>query len=289
MTSSTFLPSQYHYNDRIPEVRSCHYVCFVHAYRGHIYDSYCIVRLSTRRGNIISNVICSGFLTEANFSCSSAQDTLECLRAVDVNSLQSANIDINARGFFGTFVFVPVVDGSFITKRPTELMKAGKVNGVRSFRLRLPNYNELMLVILQDIVLAVTNTFEGTIFVNQNTTATVQVTDYVTQLFPKFGPQVVDAVAAQYAGMGKNIFQVNAIMGECEYPYMALNGWQLILTAILICPTYFLLRAFNGRAFKVGLSAPLLSRLIYLILSRVNSLYHLAYTTTIPPTILEIV
>ena len=70
-------------------------------------------------------------LTEASFSCTSARDTLDCLRAADVNSLQSANVEINASGFFGTFVFVPVVDGSFITERPTELLKAGKVNGVR--------------------------------------------------------------------------------------------------------------------------------------------------------------
>ena len=53
------------------------------------------------------------------------------MQAVDVNSLGSVNLEINARGFFGTFVFVPVVDGSFITERPTELLKAGKVNGVR--------------------------------------------------------------------------------------------------------------------------------------------------------------
>jgi hypothetical protein len=70
-------------------------------------------------------------LTKANFSCSSAQDKLDCLRAVDVNSLQSANLEINASGFFGTFVFVPVIDGSFITERPTVLLRARKVNGVR--------------------------------------------------------------------------------------------------------------------------------------------------------------
>jgi carboxylesterase type B len=70
-------------------------------------------------------------LTKASLSCSSAQDTLDCLRTVDVNFLQNANVEINASGFFGTFVFVPVVDGSFITERPTELLKAGKVNGVR--------------------------------------------------------------------------------------------------------------------------------------------------------------
>ena len=66
-------------------------------------------------------------------------------------------------------------------------------------------------------MLSVTNTFEGNIFVNQNTSATVQVADYVSQLFPNFGPQEISAAVAQYAGLGANIFQVDAIMGECEY------------------------------------------------------------------------
>jgi hypothetical protein len=73
--------------------------------------------------------------------------------------------------------------------------------------------------VLQGILLSVTNSFEGTIFVNQSTSATVQVADYVSQLFPNFGPREINAAAAQYAGLGTNIFQVNAIMGECEYPF----------------------------------------------------------------------
>ena len=79
-----------------------------------------------------------------------------------------------------------------------------------------------MTGVLQGSLLSVTNTFEGNLFVNQNTSATVQVADYVSQLFPNFGPQEINTAAAQYAGLGTNIFQVNAIMGECEYP----NGWR---------------------------------------------------------------
>ena len=52
---------------------------------------------------------------------------------------------------------------------------------------------------------------------DQSTSATVQVADYVLQLFPNFGPEEANAAAAQYAGLGSNIFQVEAIMGECEY------------------------------------------------------------------------
>jgi hypothetical protein len=65
-------------------------------------------------------------------------------------------------------------------------------------------------------LLSITNTFEGDMFVDQKTSATVQVADYVSQLFPNFNLQEINAAAAQYAGLGTNIFQVNAIMSECE-------------------------------------------------------------------------
>ncbi|KAF8801557.1 alpha/beta-hydrolase [Phlegmacium glaucopus] len=182
ITSSTFLPSQYNFNDPIPEA-------------------------------LYSEVV-----NQTN--CASAKDTFECLRGADVNALQTANVNINHAGFFGTFTFVPVVDGSFITKRPTQLMQAGKLNG--------------------GIVLTVTNAFEGTVFVNQNTASTVQIADYVSQLYPNFGTAQINAAVAQYAGLGTNIFQADAIMGE----------------SIFICPTYYLLRAFDGRAFKGEFSVP---------------------------------
>ncbi|PPQ80160.1 hypothetical protein CVT25_001453 [Psilocybe cyanescens] len=182
MTSSTFLPSQYKFNDRIPET-------------------------------LFSETV-------AQTNCASSADALDCLRKVDVNTLQNANTAINLSGFFGTFVFVPVIDGTFITDRPTVLLKERKVNG--------------------KILLSVTNTFEGTSFVDQSTANTVQVPTYVTQLFPNFTPQQAQAAAAQYAGLGTNIFQVNAIMGE----------------SIFICPTYFLLRAFGGLGFKGEFAIP---------------------------------
>jgi hypothetical protein len=72
-------------------------------------------------------------------------------------------------------------------------------------------------------LLSVTNAFEGTNFVNQNTSATVQVADYVSQLFPNFGPSEINAAVAQYAGLGTNIFQMEAIIGECKYPRLGIT------------------------------------------------------------------
>ncbi|KAH9478952.1 Carboxylesterase patB [Psilocybe cubensis] len=182
ITSSTYLPSQYRFDDQIPET-------------------------------LFSETL-------AKTNCSSAIDSLECLRKVDVDTLQNANTEIYTSGFFGTFAFVPVVDGRFITNRPTVLLKNGRLNGKTH--------------------LSVTNTFEGTRFVNQTTANTVEVPTYVTQLFPQLTPQQAKMVADQYAPLGTPIFQVNAIMGE----------------SIFICPTYMLLRAFDQRGFKGEFAIP---------------------------------
>ncbi|KAJ6572346.1 Alpha/Beta hydrolase protein [Mycena capillaripes] len=182
ITSSTFLPSQYNYNDRIPEL-------------------------------LFNKVV-------AQTNCTTAADTMACLRSVDISVLQAANSQINNKGFYGTFSFVPVVDGSFIAQRPTLSLLQNKVNG--------------------EALLSISNTFEGVLFVNQDSAATVNATTYVLKLFPKFGPAQAGAVNSLYTDLGTPLFQENAIQGE----------------SIFICPTYFLLRAFAGRAFKGEFAVP---------------------------------
>lgn len=56
--------------------------------------------------------------------------TLSCIRSKDAATLQAANTALNSAGFFGTFVFVPVIDGEFIVRRPSESLKMGRVNAV---------------------------------------------------------------------------------------------------------------------------------------------------------------
>ncbi|THU75139.1 alpha/beta-hydrolase, partial [Dendrothele bispora CBS 962.96] len=147
MTSSTFLPSQYQFNDPIPEA-------------------------------LYSQIV-------AQTNCSSSPDSLACLRAVDVNTLESVNVAIVEAGFVGTFVNVPVVDGTFITQRVTEALKQGKVNGQAIF--------------------AMTNTNEGTDFVNQ--TAPANATVYAGQLFPNFRLEQDEEVARLYADVGTPLDQ----------------------------------------------------------------------------------
>ena len=63
--------------------------------------------------------------------CSSEKDSLDCLRQADVNILQQVNTNVANSAFFGTCIFVPVVDGRLIPRRPTEILREGSVNGVR--------------------------------------------------------------------------------------------------------------------------------------------------------------
>ncbi|EIW80917.1 alpha beta-hydrolase [Coniophora puteana RWD-64-598 SS2] len=91
ITSSTFLPSQYAYNDTIPEA------------------------------------IYSYFVQNAN--CGSDTNSFQCLQNADVGTIASVNQQINLNGFFGSFTTVPVIDGSMIIERPTQTLARGSVNG----------------------------------------------------------------------------------------------------------------------------------------------------------------
>ncbi|EPT00684.1 hypothetical protein FOMPIDRAFT_150510 [Fomitopsis schrenkii] len=184
MTSSTFLPFQYQYNDTIPEV-------------------------------LFSEVV-------GETNCTSASDVLQCLRSADASSLQAANTKLNLAGFFGIFTFVPVVDGEFIVERPTVTLERGHVNG--------------------EVLLAVTNSYEGYNFVNAVTQPT-NLTTYVTNLFPLINETVVQAIVQTYSNdtaLTNTSAQAIAIMGE----------------SIFICPTYLLMDAFGDKAYKGELAIP---------------------------------
>jgi hypothetical protein len=67
-----------------------------------------------------------------SYRCASTplQSQLACLRAVNSSVLEEANTVICASAFFGTFAFVPVVDGELIRESPGKQLSAGAVNGV---------------------------------------------------------------------------------------------------------------------------------------------------------------
>ncbi|KAF7335628.1 COesterase domain-containing protein [Mycena venus] len=187
ITSSTFLPPQYNYDDYVPEASYYPW--------GEMFSV-----LNTSFQWIFKQVV-------AQTNCTSAMDAMVCLRAVDPAVLSTVNSNINNAGFYGTFLTTPVVDGEFITQRPTLSLLKGKVNG--------------------QALLSITNPNEGVDFVNQNVSTTAA--QYAYDLFPNFGTIQAEIAGALYKGVGSNLDQVNKIQGECAN--------QDISSAIFICPT----------------------------------------------------
>ncbi|EGN99178.1 hypothetical protein SERLA73DRAFT_90445 [Serpula lacrymans var. lacrymans S7.3] len=91
MTSSTFMPSQFYYNDPYVE-------------------------------DIYNEVV-----SQAN--CSSSANQLSCLRNASTDTLITVNNNVAADAFYGTYVLAPVVDGTFIVERPTVTLGKGLKNG----------------------------------------------------------------------------------------------------------------------------------------------------------------
>jgi carboxylesterase type B len=54
---------------------------------------------------------------------------------LSAEELIAVNVDVCSNGFYGAFVFAPVVDGTLIRGSPSEFFKQGKVNTV-SFTVR---------------------------------------------------------------------------------------------------------------------------------------------------------
>ncbi|KAG7095880.1 hypothetical protein E1B28_006569 [Marasmius oreades] len=181
IASSPYLPAQYKYDDKIP---------------------------MTLYKQVVDGV-----------NCTSAHDTLTCLRQTDTKALQTINSNINEAGFYGSFTFVPVVDGKFITRRPTKSMRRGKVNGQTLY--------------------VVSNSHEGDMYVN-NATTPLSAGSFASQLFPTLKSKQMAEIDSMYKDLGSPLDQENLLVGE----------------SLFICPSYFLLEAFKGASYKAEFAVP---------------------------------
>jgi carboxylesterase type B len=54
-----------------------------------------------------------------------------CLQEADTITLQNASAHVEGGGKYGQWAFLPVTDGKFLQKRPSDQLLAGEVNGLR--------------------------------------------------------------------------------------------------------------------------------------------------------------
>ncbi|KAL1688733.1 Alpha/Beta hydrolase protein [Schizophyllum commune] len=131
-----------------------------------------------------------------------------CLRTVDAPTLRAAAYSICASKFYGSFSFLPVVDGDLIQQRPLEALLAGRVN--------------------VDKLLATTNTNEGAYFTNP-ALAHLPLADLVSGWFP--------ALPAEKVAKAVEIYQPLGTPEEVQR--------TLIAEAVFVCPSYSISSGFK--------------------------------------------
>lgn len=71
-------------------------------------------------------------------NCTGGNSTFSCLESVDADTLAAAGDRLSVATPFGFWLYVPVVDGSFLRERASVLLEQGQknLNGVRPSSLR---------------------------------------------------------------------------------------------------------------------------------------------------------
>ncbi|KAF9223756.1 alpha/beta-hydrolase [Gyrodon lividus] len=112
--------------------------------------------------------------------CSSTADTVACLRTVKTTTLATVDSCLAGTAFYGSYIWAPVVDGTFIVEHPTVTLAKGKIGGLSV-----------------NAFLAFGNTDEGADVTDPNETLTT--TDYAAHM---------------YRDMGSSLYQVVAVMSD---------------------------------------------------------------------------
>ena len=105
---------------------------------------------------------------------SSPQSVFQCLVGTDTNTLQNASQKVSASGIFGTWGFLPVTDGIFVQKLPSQQLLQHKVNGQR--------------------LLVGNNADEGPAFTPQNIASEDDLVSWLQLTFPLFSTNDVAKV-----------------------------------------------------------------------------------------------
>lgn len=181
--------------------------------------------------------------------CSSAADTLQCLRDADSLVLQNASFKVSEAGPFGTFAFLPVTDGAFIQELPTEALVSKSVQGKRLLSSNLAN--------------------EG-VPLSPPTTRTLQdFRDYIDTTFPGFSPADKAALEDEYSYDGDDepvdpsapLYDTSGTSYPTAVNQSAFGTGQqqrvfnVFAEYAFDCPSYWLASAFPT-AWKYQFSAP---------------------------------
>ncbi|ESZ91220.1 hypothetical protein SBOR_8394 [Sclerotinia borealis F-4128] len=179
-----------------------------------------------------------GGITEAVGCGKSNGSAFDCLVATDTLTLQNASAYISANGNYGQWAFLPVTDGEFLVKRPSEQLLAGEVNG--------NNANEAPGFVPQHInTTTAFNTFTQSLFpLMSNSTL-----NHLHQVYsiPPTTPGTLFATAGNSGptALDQSVFAI----GQQQ------RANNLYAETTFVCPSYWIASAFS-QSWKYEYSVP---------------------------------
>ena len=170
-----------------------------------------------------------------------APGIMDCLRSADTNTLQLASFDVSTSTNFGSWAFVPVVDGNFVQERASQQLASGKVNGAR--------------------MLTGNNGDEGAAFTSPNITTAAEFNDWLLTEYPLLTSKQINQINTIYYPFRPKYTTPFATCGNCGGPNavnvgsFAVGHQQRAINfyseATFVCPSYWLASAYT-RTGKEG-------------------------------------
>ncbi|CAD6444998.1 f7ce6e87-ce21-4f39-a977-afb9dc6a0e20 [Sclerotinia trifoliorum] len=168
----------------------------------------------------------------------------DCLVGTDTTALQNASAYVSANGDYGQWAFLPVTDGEFLVKRPSEQLLAGEVNGVRM--LSGNNANEAPGFVPQHInTTTAFNTFTQSLFplMSNSTLDRLHQTYSIPSTIP--GPLFASAGNKGPTALNQSVFAI----GQQQ------RANNLYAETTFVCPSYWSASAFP-QSWKYEYSVP---------------------------------
>ena len=170
--------------------------------------------------------------------CSNATDTLQCLRESETDVLQNASAKVSEASAFGSFVFLPVIDGTFVQDLPSSQLVAKSLKGQRILAGNLAN--------------------EGVPLSPPDTVTVGDFRDYVSSTFPDFSADDIAELEDLYSYDGDDedtnpsapVYATDGTSGATAVNQSSFGTGQqqrvfnVFAESTFDCPSYWLASAF---------------------------------------------
>jgi carboxylesterase type B len=171
--------------------------------------------------------------------CPSSGNVLDCLRGKDTATLQQANRDVTASATYGSWAFLPVTDGTFITGRPSTFMFSKKMNG--------------------EAILVGNNANEGPLFTPSTINTLDDLKAWLHQEFPTFADTDVQSILNAYPSTDAPVnpasprYATNGLTGATAVNVSQVatgqqqRAYNILAEATFVCPSYWLATAYTSK------------------------------------------